>query len=511
MLKTTLNYPEQLNQRYKILKKCLTDIEYRKQVLAKCTDDSIFWCNNFAYTFDPRLEFYKVRDIPFVLYPEQEKLVRWTEQLLIKMDDGIVEKSRDTGVSYTILISIILYRWLFHEFNAKIGSRKEELVDRPDDPDSLFWKIDYNLRKLPSWMIPPFKRNYMKLTRDDNNNTITGESANESFARGGRNNLTLFDEHAFWPWSKASWESAGESTTTRLSVSTPPPSGRASFFYKLGQSERLPRFTFHYTGDPRKSEEWVEKQRLKKSGEEFERELNISYEGSLENTVYASQFNLCEQGNFPYDASRPLFVSWDFGLDTTALQWYQWDHDKDHWFLIDSYENSQMEVEYYVPLITGTIKSGYVYDERASQKIKEHEYWKNATHFGDPDVKKRSYQSKGSLSTLEVLESHGITIQSKSWAGKTHYDMKQKTLMFLKKLSIDEKHNEYFSDCIRNARYPERSEISQSTSPIKDPIHDWTSHARSCLEYLADNIPERKESEEKLNFKDLPKVYVPNY
>lgn len=35
-----------------------------------------------------------------------------------------------------------------------------------------------------------------------------------------------------------------------------------------------------------------------------------------------------------------------------------------------------------------------------------------------------------------------------------------------------------------NARYPERSETSQSTSVQSKPIHDWTSHFRTALEYF---------------------------
>ena len=41
-----------------------------------------------------------------------------------------------------------------------------------------------------------------------------------------------------------------------------------------------------------------------------------------------------------------------------------------------------------------------------------------------------------------------------------------------------------FASAIANARYPERSETSQSTSVQNKPIHDWTSHFRTALEYF---------------------------
>lgn len=475
----TKEYKEKLIQRLEIWQKCDRDPVFRVETLKRCAEDSVFWCDNFAFTFDPRQDFFKSRNLPFILFDKQVEMVRWVEGLLKEREDGIIEKSRDMGVSYTILIPVVLYQWLFKEFNARIGSRKEETVDRTDDPDTLFWKIDYNLRRLPNWMLPPGfdwnkHRTYMRLSRPDNQNTIVGESSNEAFGRSGRSNLVLLDEFGFFPYAKSAWESCGESTTTRLAISTPPPSGKSSFFYKLAQSGRLKRFSIHYTDDPRKDAAWIEKQKAKKSADEFERELDISYQGSSEDTVYSAQFNLCEFGKFLYNPTLPLFISWDFGLDATPIQWYQWDYEKDHWFLIDSYTNSNLDVGFYAPFVKGLIESGYEYSESEMAKIREHRYWKNATHFGDPDVKKRAYQVKGATSTRDRLEKYGIYVQSKSWAGKTHYDMKQKTMQFLKKLSIDEKKNEFFCDAIRSARYPERSEISQSTQAVMNPIHDWT-------------------------------------
>lgn len=494
------NYRKLLEDRVILQTKANQDEGYRKEVLYNCYRDSVYWCNNFACTFDPREE---VRNLPFILWDRQIELVRWIENLLDLEDDGAIEKSRDMGVSYTVLTPIVSYRWLFHDFNAKIGSRNENLVDKTDDPDSLFWKIDYVLRKLPNWMLPQGfdwnkHRTYMRLSRPDNDNVVTGESANESFGRAGRNNLTVLDELGFWPYAKSSWESCGESTTTRLAISTPPKTGRSSFFYKIIKGGKAKIFTFHYKDDPRKDKRWEEKQHKKKTDEEFERELNISYQGSIEGTVYAAQFNLCEFGEFKYRPDLPLFVSWDFGLNGTPLQWYQWDEKVDHWYLIDSYENRNQDIGFYVSFVKGEIISGYDYIDIDIKKINDHKYWKSATHYGDPDVGKRSFQSKGKESAREILRKSGIYVQSKSWAGKSHYDMRQKTLLFLKQLSIDEKHNEYFCDCIRNARYPERTETSQSTKEISMPIDDFTSHHRTALEYMADNRPKVKRKEKEI-------------
>lgn len=494
-----MDYEQTLRERILINQRAEEDQGYRRDILFQCAENPTFWCNNFAWTYDPRKQFYSQDHLPFIMFPKQIEYLQWLNWLLLTNKDGAIEKSRDMGVSYVTLIPFVLHHWLFDPaFKAKLGSRKEEYVDKPGDMDALFEKIVYNLKRLPSWMLPegfslPAHKTYMKLVRPDNTNTVTGESANESFGRGGRLNVSIFDEHAFWPFAQASWEAAGESTPTRVSISTPPPSGRSSFFYKNIVSGRVQTFSFHYKDDTRKDMEWERSQRAKKTEEEFERELNISYEGSLEGTVYAANLAKCELGTFEYDPNKPLYVSWDFGLDGTAMQWYQWDQKIDHWYLIDSFCKANEDITFFIPFVTGTILSGFEYTDAEIEKIAQHKYWQPASHVGDPDVAKRSYTNK-SLSAENILRKYGIYVQTKPWTqdNTKHYLRKQQTISFLRKLSVDEKHNEYFMDCIRNARYPKRAENSQSTTEIREPIHDWTSHHRTSLEYMSDNAPTRQ-------------------
>ena len=491
-----MNYEEKLKNRMLIEEKAKTDLEFREKVLAKCVEDPIFWCENFAWTFDPRED---VRNIPFILWDKQKEYIKWVESLLRYQKDGLIEKSRDVGASYTTLVAIVLYNWLFRDFNALIGSRVESKVDKSDDPDALFWKIDYNLRRLPDWMLPRDfswlnNRTYMRLSRPDNENVIVGESSNPNFGRAGRYNLALFDELGFWQNAKSSWESSGSSATTRLAISTPPESGKASFFYKLRQSGKVDVFTFHYKDDPRRDEIWELQQRAKQSDEEFERERNISYSGTREGKVYATQFVSVPQGRYKYDATRPLYVSWDFGLDGVAMQWYQWDMEYDKWYKIDSYFNTNKDIRFYVPFVTGQILSDRTYDYSTEdlKKITEHRKWRSATHFGDPDVKKRTLTDK--TSAKDILAEYGIHVQYTEWGGRSHYDMRQKAIMFMKKLYVDDD-DEFFIESIMQSRYPTRSETSQATTPVANPIHDIYSHHRSCFEYMADNLPEKEKKQ----------------
>lgn len=493
-----MNYRKLLEQRMEIRQRSEYDEGFRKEVLKKCIENPIFWINNFAYTFDPRES---NRNLPFILWDRQTEYILWIEKLLRDQDDGVVEKSRDTGVSYCS-IAIIVYHWLFSEFNALIGSRVADKVDKYGDPDSLFWKIDYILEHLPPWMLPEgFKkdrdRTYMRLSRPDNENVIVGESSNPNFGRAGRYNITLFDELAFWNDSRASWESSGSSTPTRLGVSTPPQSGTASFFYKLRQSGKVKVFSFHYKDDPRRDEAWEQRQRERQSAEEFERERNISYAGSTEGKVYASQFILIPRGKCKYNPMLPLYVSWDFGLDGVAIQWWQWDMSIDKWYKIDSYYNTGKGIEFYVPFITGQIltEKEFKYTAKELEMIRVHANWKGATHFGDPDVRKKSIQTADTRSTKSVLEKYGIFVNCKEWNGRTHYDMRQKAIMFMRKIGLIDEDDEFFTESMMQSSYPQRSENSQSTSPITSPIHNIYSHHRSCFEYMADNLPELSRKE----------------
>ena len=506
------------NKRFRaaLLQKAENDLELQAVIREKCRIDDEFFFNVFAWTFDPRLA---EPVVPFILYPKQVKLVHWLNYLLAKSRtekvNGIIDKPRDVGATFTVM-TWILKKFLFEEFSARVGSRKEDYVDKRGEQDTLFFKFDFTLERLPKWLIKePTERASMILTNGTNN--ISGESANPNFGRGGRKTISVFDEHAFWEYARSSWESAGESTNFRLSMSTPPETGRDSHFYKLltGQMGTVEKFEFDWTDVPTRNQEWMIKQRETKSEEELAREVLKSYEGTLEGKVYATDFRLAKMSTVDYKPHLPLFVHWDFGLDTVAMGWMQKDMETNKLYLIDSYSNSNKAIDFYVPFVTGVIQSGvqngqviHEYTDYERTLIERHANWnKTITHFGDPDVNKRSIQN--GESTKDVLERYGIYVQSTSWAGRTWQDIKEKTKLSFRRLEINEARNEIFISAMRNAKYPKKREGSQSTTePIK-PVHDWTSHFRSSYEYFIDNEPESEEFAH-VSQRNTWSVYIPD-
>ncbi len=97
----------------------------------KCSKDPVHWFNHWIWTYDPRgMAFGLPANIPFVLRPKQVELVAWLEERESTQTHGLIEKSRDEGMSYVVL-GFFLHRWLFVEgFAGGVGSRKEELVDK---------------------------------------------------------------------------------------------------------------------------------------------------------------------------------------------------------------------------------------------------------------------------------------------------------------------------------------------------------------------------------------------
>lgn len=486
------------NKRFRaeLLQKADNDPELQAVLREKCRLDDEFFFDVFCWTFDPRLP---DPVIPFILYPKQRKLIAWLNSLLERSRNGekvngLIDKPRDVGATFTVM-TWVLKHFIFDEFSARVGSRKEDYVDKKGEQDTLFFKFDFNIQRVPKWLLPEGwnsdQRTSMLLKNPQNSNNISGESANPNFGRGGRKTLSVFDEHAFWEYARSSWESAGESTNFRLSMSTPPETGRDSHFYKLltGTMGRIEKFEFDWTDVPSRDQQWMQTQRETKSEEELAREILKSYEGTLEGKAYATDFRLAKLSTVDYQPHLPLFVTWDFGLDTVAMIWLQKDLQANKLYIIDSYSNTNKSIDFYVPFVTGNPESGvHEYTPEEIKMMDRHKTWsRTITHFGDPDVNKRAV--KDGESTKDVLERMGVYVQTKSWAGRTWQDIKENVKLSFRRLEINELRNEVFISAMRNAKFPKKREGSQSTSePIK-PVHDWTSHFRSSYEYFVDNEP----------------------
>ncbi len=244
-------------------------------------------------------------------------------------EDLLIEKSRDMGLSWLVLLAF-QYCWLFRDgANFHLGSRKQEAVDRKGDLSTLMEKLRYNLSWLPAWMRPEgFQENVhdnlFRLLNPANGNVITGESSNENFGRGGRYKAVLFDEFPFWPMQDAAYASAGQSTPCRIVVGTP--YGKNNRFAELRFSGQIRVLRIHWRAHPLRDEHWYATQQKRLSVDELARELDINYHLSLKDRVFRN-FTEANQGDFKDFQPQKIVRSWDFGFHCPACLFLAFDSE----------------------------------------------------------------------------------------------------------------------------------------------------------------------------------------
>jgi hypothetical protein len=488
-----------LRERVAILMQARHDEAFREQIKARCAEDIAFFIQCFGFTFDPRPE--ALHDLPFVLYPFQLDIIHWLDQRLLNNQDGIIEKSRDMGVTWLTLCYAI-HKWLYRPgTQILIGSRKEDLVDNWT-LDSHFGKIEYFLSKLPYWMLPTNfhmaeHRMKLKLMNPANGNVIIGESANAEFSRQGRYTLVFFDEAAFWSDLQSSFRAAGGATNVRILVSTP--NGYNTFarlrFDTINEQPRYPVFTCIWWLHPLRKPDangyskWYEEQKRRLSPEDLAQEVDISYHRSARGVVYPG-IQLVPTGDFPYLKPYSLFTAWDFGIaDDTAIVWIARNPVTGKIRIIDCYRNAGKPIDFYLPFVLGAIPEGieydYTYDDMV--KISQHASLPRSINFGDPDVSKRSLTS--GLSALDIMAQYQVSVFTNPSARDFHTRkiMAEQTIKQIEGINFPQCAE--FRDAMLNARFPIRSADSKSTAEVKGPIHDWTSHFRSAFEYYCVNQP----------------------
>lgn len=483
-------YQSKLHERLVILDASERDLEARTIAYNLCQrpDNPVegckFFINTFGFTFDPRPE-HSPHHLPFITFPYQDRAIQWFIDHIDGSQDGLIEKSRDMGMSW-IFVWVALWYFLFRDgVNILVGSYKEALVDDRTD-DSLFGKMDYSLRTLPNWILPKgFRfdkhRTKLKLVNPATGNFITGDTMNPNFGRGSRKTAIFFDEIGSWDYAKEAWESSGDSTSCRIGNSTP----KGYNFMAMLKEQGIDTLTLHWKEHPLKDDEWYAFECARRTEEEVAQELDISYNKSKEGRVYPewNDVNVIE-GNFDYNPHQPLYVSWDFGqTDDTAIVWAQIDKGGDL-VILDAYKNSGKIIDFYIPFITGVVPSDiYKYTKEDLEVIQQHASWSRGTHFGDPAG--RFTNQVTNTSVIEVLKMNNIIVNFRDdWKDfSTRKTAGKKRIMNGIKLNKNAR-TKYFSMCMLNSAYPKVKHEGVEQVRSQKPKHDNFSHFRSSFEYL---------------------------
>lgn len=463
-----------------------TLLEMKKQA----QEDCVYFFETFLYTFNPKEDPFHFRFVPF---PFQRRLIREIIKAIRGGNDLFLEKCREMGATYVVL-GVFIWMWLWEPAaNFLIGSRKEDYVDNRrggvvgNKEESLFGKIDYMMTRIPKYILPVGYNsdkhfNFMSLVNPENGNAISGESSNQNFSRGGRQRAIMLDEFAFWDNDTAAWGSTADTTNCRIVLTTPGiRPGKAKRLRHGKDGENIKVITLPYHFDPRKTKKWLEGERKRRSVEDFNREIMINWDLSITGRVYPEIENAA-YGDFPFIKNAVLYCSGDYGLDGTVWLFWQINPANGKPRLIDGYVNEKQIIQFYFPLFGKPIDSKFTYTDEDLKAIKEISQYPTAIHFGDVDVRKKSFVK--STSTLVELQKAGIFVQSNT--NNDFVTRRDITKSWLARgIEINQNsRTDYILECFKMYRYPERSEESQATTPIVKPIHDFTSHPSTAMEYF---------------------------
>ncbi len=256
-------------------------------------DHLVAFVQDWGITYDPRnVEIGLPTLMPFVLFPRQIDFLQWLYARWQARQGGLVEKSRDMGVSW-LCIAFSVWVWLFYAgASIGFGSRKEEYVDDLNNPNALFWKartlIDYvPVEFRPKGWDTKKHAPYMKLINPENGATMIGE-AGDNIGRGARSSLYFVDEAAFLEHQDSIDAALSQTTNCKIDVSTPNGAGNA--FYRKRHGGKIETFIFDWKDDPRKDQAWYDAQVAKLDAVVVAAEIDRNYEGSVPNALIPGEF-----------------------------------------------------------------------------------------------------------------------------------------------------------------------------------------------------------------------------
>lgn len=259
--------------------------------------------NHWFDTYDPRNAGKATpAKMPFIMFERQAEMVRFVLAMLRGEENGLVEKARDMGASW-VCCAVSVWLWLFWDGAAVgWGSRKEQLVDKIGDPDSLFEKMRILIRGLPREFWPEgFNETdhmaYMRIVNPKTGATITGE-AGDNIGRGGRKLIYFKDEAAHFERPEKIEAALADNTRVQIDISSV--NGLGNVFHRRREAgtewEGGPAhkgatnvFVMDWRDHPAKTEEWYQARRKKAEADGllhvFAQEVDRNYSASVDGVI----------------------------------------------------------------------------------------------------------------------------------------------------------------------------------------------------------------------------------
>lgn len=237
-----------LEFRRKLYKWCEESRKNRQILIDACARDVLFFTSAMVWTLDNKRHAHTQPVRPFIPYPFQEDLILQIVGALGK-HDLVVVKSRDMGGTWCPCI-VGTHLLLFKKRQKIVfASRKQAAVDKKNDPDAIFPKIDLILDHLPKFMSDGIEKIELQFFNPMLHTILAGESTTEDINRGGRPTALFCDE--FGAFDQAAGFQVLNSTiggNCRVFVGTP--TGQGTAFHVMAKNDDIPRIELKWTMHP---------------------------------------------------------------------------------------------------------------------------------------------------------------------------------------------------------------------------------------------------------------------
>lgn len=477
-----------LHERAEIKISCDANIERQQAAYDLCKDNIVVFFKYWLWTFDPRLS---PSDLPFVLYPFQEDYIKDLSNDIISGTSALTDKSRDMGVTWMIL-GVFLHRWLFHNETFLLGSRKEELVDKIGDMDSLFERLRYMIAKLPDWMLElaGYDRKdsaFMRIYKGTGV-SLTGESMNKDFSRQGRYKAILLDEYAFVDSPSTIWRACGDSAPCKLPISTP--NGKNNFFAQLRHGGKIKTYSLHWTKHPKKDKAWYDKECENRSAKDAAQELDINYNISAGDPFYIGFSRGIHLRKMRLNPEKPLILSWDYGFRHPNCSIHQISVEG-IWIIVDNIFGENQTIDEFGEDVQRYLNQNYS-EFRLTQG------------YGDPAGTQSSDKSR--RSSEKILNDMGFKVDSiPSNAVHSNYDARKIIIEKRLRTLIGGIPSLVVQDVPNNSIIVEGFEGGYKTPDAnkyggvsEKPVEDgWYEHPFNTIEYFAINMFRKVEFQSK--------------
>lgn len=299
------NYREVYEWRQRMYRRYLADDDLLVGARAYYATNHADFILHWMDTYDPRNAQIpgRMARMPFIMFQKQVEMLQYLDDIMAVEADGLVEKSRDMGATWLCSAKSICL-WLFVPgVSIGWGSRKEALVDKNGDPDSIFEKLRLILDGLPNVFLPKGfnwaeHSTHMKLINPENGAQITGE-AGDNIGRGGRKTIYFKDESAHYERPMKIEAALGDNTRVQVDISSV--NGIGNVFHRRRESgaEWSPQggavrgktniFVMDWSDHPDKDQEWYNARRQKAEDDGllhvFRQEVDRDYGASLEGVL----------------------------------------------------------------------------------------------------------------------------------------------------------------------------------------------------------------------------------